>query len=89
MSAYETSTPIRPARHAALPAMPLSAERRDETDRGGGGLMRGLGLAVAPMLLFASIPVGLVGAFPIAGLFIALSLILLGLDAVLFGRERR
>lgn len=88
MSAYETSTPIRPARHAAVPAMPLDSDPRG-AERAHGGLIRGLGLAVAPMLLFTSIPVGLVGAFPLAGLLIGLSLILLALDAVLFGRERR
>ena len=87
MSAYETSTPIRPAR-AVAPSMPITAAARDDAHRSG-GLIRGLGLAVAPMLLFASIPVGLVGAFPVAGLLIGLSLVLLGLDAVLFGRERR
>lgn len=52
-------------------------------------LARGLGLALAPMLLFLSIPVGLSGGFLLAWVLLVSSLILITLDAALFGPAAR
>lgn len=52
-------------------------------------LARGLGLALAPMLLFLSIPVGLSGGFLLAWALLVASLILITLDAALFGPPAR
>ncbi|MGJ3264536.1 MAG: hypothetical protein ACFE0R_15005 [Salinarimonas sp.] len=53
-----------------------------------GALARGLGLALAPMLLFLSIPVGLSGGFVMAWGLLVASLVLITLDAALFGAPR-
>ncbi|GGK22514.1 hypothetical protein [Salinarimonas ramus] len=53
-----------------------------------GALTRALGLALAPMLLFLSIPVGLAGGFVLAWCLLVASLVLVTLDAALFGRAR-
>lgn len=52
-------------------------------------LARGLGLALAPMLLFLSIPVGLSGGFMLAWALLVASLVLITLDAALFGAPPR
>lgn len=52
-------------------------------------LARGLGLALAPMLLFLSIPVGLSGGFLLAWILLVSSLVLITLDAALFGPPAR
>ncbi|WP_349367948.1 hypothetical protein [Salinarimonas sp.] len=52
-------------------------------------LVRGLGLALAPMLLFLSIPVGLSGGFVLAWALLVASLVLITLDAALFGAPPR
>jgi hypothetical protein len=74
------SHPLTEAPSAAIPPLrrrPLSA------------LARGLGLALAPMLLFLSIPVGLSGGFVLAWGLLVASLVLITLDAALFGAPQR
>jgi|GEM_PF-2084248 len=68
----------------ASPAAAPQPRRRAVT-----ALARGLGLALAPMLLFLSIPVGLSGGFLIAWALLVASLILITLEAALFGPPAR
>lgn len=70
-------------------SLPASATTTTaELPRKRGSLARALGLALAPMLLFVSVPVGLAGGFALAWLLLAASLVLITLDAALFGSAR-
>ncbi|MGP9821245.1 hypothetical protein ACTZWW_14615 [Salinarimonas sp. NSM] len=72
---------IQPLTSDRAPAEPTGRSRM-------GALARGLGLALAPMLLFLSIPVGLSGGFVLAWVLLVASLVLITLDAALFGAQR-
>lgn len=68
-------------------ALPRIA-REGDAPRRRSGLARCLGLALAPMLLFLSVPVGLAGGFVLGWLMLAMSVVLITLEAALFGPAR-